>query len=76
MEPSWLAKVTVLAEQGASRAGTLGSGGLERAAQYLRSVKPDGSAALAAQATQEGHWIFVNRVGERMTAATPQACRR
>jgi hypothetical protein len=76
VEASWLAKVTVLAEQGASRAGTLGSGGLERAAQYLRSVKPEGSAALAAQATQEGHWIFVNRVGERMTAATPQELTR
>src|SRR5262249_3698238 len=58
-QASWLAKLTVLAEQGASRAGTLesagtfGSGGLERAARYLRSVKPEGSAALAAQATQE-----------------------
>jgi hypothetical protein len=73
---SWLAKVTVLAEQGASRADTLGSVGLERAAQYLRSVKPEGSTALAAQATQEGHWIFVNRVGETMTAATPQELTR
>src|SRR5262249_61472173 len=72
-EASWLAKVTVLAERGA---GKLGSGELERAARYLRSVAPDGRAALAAQATQEGHWIFVNRAGETMTAATPQELTR
>jgi hypothetical protein len=76
VEASWLAKAMVLAEVGASRAGKLGSGGLERAAQYLRSVKPEGSAALAAQATPEGHWIFVNRAGETMTAATPQELTR
>ncbi len=75
-EPGWLAKVTRLAEQGVSRAGKLGSGGLDRAAHYLRSVKPEGSAALAAQATPEGHWIFVNRAGETMTAATPQELAR
>jgi hypothetical protein len=76
VEASWLAKAMVLAEVGASRAGKLGSGGLERAAQYLRSVKPEGSAALAAQATPEGHWIFLNRAGETMTAATPQELTR
>src|SRR5262245_37562277 len=76
VEASGLAKVTVLAEQSASRAGKLGSGGLERAARYLRSVKPEGSTALAAQATQEGHWILVNRAGETMTAATPQELTR
>ena len=75
-EAGWLTKVTVLAEQGASRAGKVGSGGLERAAHYLRAVKPEPSAALAAQATEEGHWIFVNRAGETMTAATPQELTR
>jgi hypothetical protein len=75
-EASWPAKATVLAEQSASSAGTLGSGELERVTQYLRSVKTGGSAALAAQATPEGHWIFVNRVGETMTAATPQELAR
>ena len=75
-EASWLAKVTGLSEQGVSRAGRLGSGGLERAVRYLRSAKPERSAALAAQATLEGHWIFVNRAGETMTAATPQELTR
>jgi hypothetical protein len=75
-EASWLTKVTGLAEQGVSHAGKLGSGGLERAARYLHSAKPERSAALAAQATQEGHWIFVNRAGETMTAATPQELTR
>src|SRR5262245_22038545 len=76
VEAGWLVKVMGLAEQGAASAGTLGSGGLERAALYLRSVTPDGRAALAARATQEGHWIFVNRAGETMTAATPQELTR
>jgi hypothetical protein len=76
LQASSAATVTVLAEEGASRAGKLGSNGLERAANYLRSVKPEASAALAAQATQEGHWIFVNRAGETMTAATPQELAR
>jgi hypothetical protein len=76
VEASWPVKVMGAADQGAASAGTLGSGGLDRAALYLRSVAPDGRAALAAQATQEGHWIFVNRAGERMTAATPQELTR
>jgi hypothetical protein len=76
VEASWLAKVTVLAEQGVSRAGKLGPGGLEGATHYLRSVKREASAALAAQATQDGQWIFANRAGETMTAATPQELTR
>ncbi|MBO0740899.1 MAG: hypothetical protein J2P51_05680 [Hyphomicrobiaceae bacterium] len=76
VEASWLAEAAVLGEQSAFRAGMLQSAGLERAAQYLRSVKPEGSAVLAAQATQEGHWTFVNVAGETMTAATPQELMR
>src|SRR4051812_36896737 len=65
-QASWLAKVMGAAEQAAPRAGRLGGGALENAALHLRSlpVRAEGGAALAAQATQEGHWRFVNRAGE------------
>ena len=32
--------------------------------------------ALAAQATQEGHWRFVNKAGETFTAGTPEELKR
>ena len=38
-------------------------------------AKTDG-VALAAQATQEGHWRFLNRVGEVFTAGTPDEMKR
>ena len=38
-------------------------------------AKTDG-VALAAQATQEGHWRFVNRAGEMFTAGTPDEMKR
>ena len=34
------------------------------------------ATALAAQATQEGHWRFVNRAGETFTAGTPEELKR
>ena len=77
-EASWLAKVMGAAEQAAPRGARLGSGSLENAAQHLRSLpaKPPGGAALAAQATQEGHWRFVNKAGETFTAGTPEELTR
>jgi hypothetical protein len=76
---SWLAKVTGAAEDVAPRAaGRVGASTLEAAAQHLRllPVKADGSVALAAQATQEGHWRFVNKAGETFTAGTPDELKR
>jgi hypothetical protein len=32
--------------------------------------------ALAAEVTQEGHWTFINRAGERFTAASPDELKR
>ena len=51
--------------------------GLARATeQTSRLVVPDGTVALAASASQEGHWTFVNTKGERFTAATPEEMKR
>jgi hypothetical protein len=50
---------------------------LENAARYVRAlpVKAD-VVALAAQGAQEGHWRFVNRSGETLTAGTPDEMKR
>ncbi len=51
--------------------------GLERAVeQAARMVVPDGTVVLAASASQEGHWTFVNAKGERFTAASPDEMKR
>jgi hypothetical protein len=73
----WLSKVLGAAEHGATRSGRIGLGALDNAAAHVKALpaKADG-AALAAQATQEGHWRFVNRAGETFTAGTPDELRR
>jgi hypothetical protein len=80
VEANWLSKIAGMAEHSASRAAKLGTGALalDRAAVHLRSLpaKAEGSAALAAQATQEGHWRFVNKAGETFTAGTPEELTR
>ena len=50
---------------------------LEVAHRYARTqpARPD-TAVLAAQATQEGHWRFVNRAGEMFTVGTPDEMQR
>jgi hypothetical protein len=78
VEAGWLAKVAGAAEQAGARAPKPGSGALERAALYVRSLpdKPPGSPVLAAEVTPEGHWRFVNGAGETLTAGTPQELMR
>jgi hypothetical protein len=45
-------------------------------AQAQRLIVPSGTTVLAASASQEGHWTFVNLKGERFTAATPDEMKR
>jgi hypothetical protein len=53
-----------------SAAGKLGLGAAQHAAEYVaRLPKAAKGAALAAHATPEGHWKFVNREGDVFTAA-------
>jgi hypothetical protein len=50
---------------------------LEGAAAHIKSLpaKPD-ATVLAAEATPEGHWRFVNKVGETITAGTSAEMKR
>ena len=73
----WLDKFTTAAEKAGSRVAAGSAGALEKAARYVKALpaKMEG-VALAAQATQEGHWRFVNRAGEMFTAGTPDEMKR
>ena len=73
----WFDKFTTAAEKAGSRVAAGSAGTLEKAARHVKSLpaKTDG-VALAAQATQEGHWRFVNRAGEMFTAGTPDEMKR
>jgi hypothetical protein len=77
-QADWLSKIVGAAEHAGSRTAKLGSGGLDRAAAHVKALPraTGGGAVLAAQATQEGHWRFVNRAGETLTAGTPEEMKR
>jgi hypothetical protein len=50
---------------------------LQRAAEQIKALPPRADAiALAAEATQEGHWRFLNRSGEVYTAGNADEIRR
>jgi len=73
---SWLGKVMGAAEHAGPRAGRLGSAALDNAAAHIKALPKADGAVLAAQATPEGHWRFVNRAGETFTAGTPEEMKR
>jgi hypothetical protein len=64
----WLAR---LLGEHASSAPRRAAGALEDIAAHLTALTPDvRRAALAAEATEDGHWRFVNAQGELLTAGT------
>ena len=73
---SWLTKIAGGAEHAGARAIRKGAA-LDNVAAHVKAL-PDhpGGIALAAQATQEGHWRFVNKAGETFTAGTPEELKR
>lgn len=78
-EANWLSRLA----RGAGEAGEtaarskLGLGALESAAAHIKGLPPGSrGAALAAEATPEGHWRFVNRNGDVFTAGTPDELKR
>jgi hypothetical protein len=80
-QANWLAELAREAgETGskvATRAAKYGAGGLEQAAAHIKALPATAKgAALAAHATPEGHWKFVNRAGEVYTAGTPDELKR
>lgn len=81
-QANWLSKLAREAGEageaaGARGAAKLGAAGLDRAAAHIKAL-PSGpkAAVLAAHATPEGHWKFVNRDGEVFTAGTPDELKR
>jgi hypothetical protein len=73
----WLDRLPGLAQKTGPRLTAAGADGLARAAEHVRALPPGKeTVALAAQATQEGHWRFVNRAGETFTAGTPNEMKR
>jgi hypothetical protein len=73
----WLSRLIVAGERAASKAGRHGGSLLDEAAAQLKSLPPGAKGtALAAHVSQEGHWTFLNRAGERMTAASPDEMAR
>ncbi len=76
-QASWLAKLARGAGEAGSEATRFEAIGLERAAAYLERLPATAKgSALAAHATPEGHWKFVNRDGEVFTAGTPDELKR
>ncbi len=76
-EAGWLSKIIGAAEHTGGRAVRHGVGSLDNVAAHIKALphKPD-SHVLAVGATPEGHWRFINRAGETITAASPEELRR
>ena len=73
----WLDKLGPAPEKAGTEPGAKTPGALRRAAEQVKALPPRPDAvALAAEATQEGHWRFLNRVGEVYTAGTPDEMKR
>lgn len=66
---NWLTSLTKGAGKAASHPH-VNLGALERAAGHLAELPHGTRGALAAHATPEGHWQFVNREGQMFTAGT------
>ncbi|MCL4766053.1 MAG: hypothetical protein KJZ80_07470 [Hyphomicrobiaceae bacterium] len=77
-QANWLTRLLHEAGEAGGRAARHGAGALDDAAAHLKHLPPakPGGAALAASVSQEGHWTFVNRAGERFTAGTPDEMKR
>lgn len=60
-----------------SKTAKHGTGTLDNVASHIKVLPPKGEgAAIAAEASHQGHWRFVNRAGETVTAATPEELAR
>jgi hypothetical protein len=83
VEADWLGTLVGTASKWvASAPQSAGSGlratrALDAAAAHIKRLpaKPE-ATVLAAESTQEGHWRFVNRAGETITAGTPEEMKR
>lgn len=76
---NWLTHILKEAGEAGGKAGrhadsNLGAAG--KAAKHLGDLTDAPKGALAAHATPEGHWTFVNREGETFTAGTAEELKR
>ncbi len=76
-EADWLARLVGTAREISLPGPRRSSSALDAVAAHIKTLtaKADG-AVLAAQATAEGHWRFVNGLGETITAGTPEEMKR
>ena len=73
----WLDAVMRGSGRAARHAPAHGAGALEHAASHVKALPVEAQKpALAAAGSHEGHWRFVNRAGETMTAASPEELAR
>ncbi len=76
-QANWFSKLAREAGEVGTKAAKYGVGELDRAAAHVKALPSAAKgAALAAHATPEGHWKFVNREGEIFTAGTPDELKR
>jgi hypothetical protein len=73
---NWLARLARETGEVGTGAVRRGAGALDLAAAHLKALPAGTGPALAAHATPEGHWKFVNREGEVFTAGTPDELKR
>jgi len=76
-EADWLGTLLGTTRRVVAQASSPSTRSLDKVAAHVRALPPKPDAiALAAQATPEGHWRFVNKAGETITAGTPAEMRR
>ena len=76
-QANWLDKLVGTAKGLIARVPGRDRGALDAVAAHIKALPPRAEVTvLAAQATPEGHWRFVNRAGETITAGTPQEMKR
>jgi len=69
---NWLSKIVREAGEAGGKVGKFGLGAVDNAAAHIKLLpSATNGGSLAAHATPEGHWQFVNRAGEVYTAGTP-----
>ena len=76
---NWLTHILKEAGEAGGKAGTHAHpnlGAVGKAAKHLGDLADAPKGALAAHATPEGHWTFVNREGQTFTAGTADELKR
>jgi hypothetical protein len=73
----WLGSLIGTVQQAVRQLPRSDARALAAVAAHIKTLAAKGEATvLAAQATPEGHWRFVNTAGETITAGTPQEMKR